>query len=63
MKVLDATNGGLEELPDRFANFQKLQKVHLAQNKLKRLPPSICLPVRILHISILLTRTMPKLTV
>eukprot|EP00242_Pyramimonas_sp_CCMP2087_P016350 CAMPEP_0198197976 /NCGR_PEP_ID=MMETSP1445-20131203/1520_1 /TAXON_ID=36898 /ORGANISM="Pyramimonas sp., Strain CCMP2087" /LENGTH=245 /DNA_ID=CAMNT_0043867401 /DNA_START=270 /DNA_END=1004 /DNA_ORIENTATION=+ len=44
VKVLDATNRGLEELPDRFADFQKLQKVHLAQNKLKRLPPSICLP-------------------
>eukprot|EP00240_Pyramimonas_obovata_P015783 CAMPEP_0118943990 /NCGR_PEP_ID=MMETSP1169-20130426/39404_1 /TAXON_ID=36882 /ORGANISM="Pyramimonas obovata, Strain CCMP722" /LENGTH=280 /DNA_ID=CAMNT_0006889367 /DNA_START=176 /DNA_END=1018 /DNA_ORIENTATION=+ len=51
VKVLDATNNDLQELPDSFSDFRILQKVHLAHNKLKGLPPSICLQtITILHL-------------
>eukprot|EP00976_Prorocentrum_cordatum_P075227 1181825-Prorocentrum_minimum.AAC.8 len=43
VKVLDATNNDLVALPDRFSEFKLLHKVTFAHNKLKSLPPSICL--------------------
>ena len=46
VKVLDATNNDLRELPDRFSSFKILHKAHFARNKLESLPPSICLQVR-----------------